>query len=333
MIVGSFLDGLKRTVSAPTVLVSLFVVTFAMSVPLAITVRGMLQEHLDASVAAESAADGVNYDWWQEFMSQAAGLATTFTPAVVGFGAVLHNVSNVLDGEAPIAPVAGALAAYLVVWTFAMGGVIDRYARQRPTRAHGFFAAGGVFFGRFLRLAAIAGVVYWFLFTYVHRWLFDNWYTTLTRDLAVERQAFGWRVLMYVIFGVLLVATNVVFDYAKIRAVVEDRRSMLGALIASARFIARNPGRVLALYALNTAAFLVTIGLWALVAPGVGGAGLAMWLAFALAQVYIAVRLFLKLHVLASQTALFQASLAHASYTAVPPPVWPESPAAEMIRG
>ena len=36
MIVASFLDGLKRTVSAPAVLVSLFVVTFAMSVPLAL---------------------------------------------------------------------------------------------------------------------------------------------------------------------------------------------------------------------------------------------------------------------------------------------------------
>ena len=30
-------------------------------------------------------------------------------------------------------------------WTFLAGGIIDRYARQRPTRAHGFFAAGGVY--------------------------------------------------------------------------------------------------------------------------------------------------------------------------------------------
>ena len=333
MIVASFVDGLKRAVSAPAVLLALFVVTFATSVPLAITVRGMLQEHLGSSVAAERAADGVNYDWWQEFMPQAAGLGTTFTPAVIGFAAVLFNVSNILDGEAPVAPVAGAVAAYLLVWTFAIGGVIDRYARQRPTRAHGFFAASGVFFWRFLRLAAFAGVIYGFLFTYVHTWLFDNWYATLTRDLAVERQAFGWRILMYAIFGVLLLATNALFDYAKIRAVVEDRRSMLGALTASARFIVRNPGRVIGLYGLNTLAFLVVIGLWALVAPGAGRAGLAMWLAFALGQAYIAARLFLKLGMLASQTALFQASLAHASYTAAAPPVWPESPAAEMIRG
>jgi hypothetical protein len=333
MIVGSFLDGLKRTVSAPAVLIGVFAVTFSMAVPLAVTVRGMVREHLGASLAANDAADGVNYDWWQEFMSQAAGLGTTFTPTVVGFAAVLTNVSDVLDGDAPIAPVVGALAAYLLVWTFVMGGVIDRYARQRPTRSYGFFAASGVFFGRFLRLGVMAGLIYWFLFASVHRWLFDDWFRTATRDLAVEREAFAWRLLMYAIFGAILVFVNTLFDYAKIRAVVEDRRSMLGAISAAARFIARNPARVFGLYVMNAATFLLVIGIWALVAPGAGRAGLAMWLAFALAQAYVIARLFVKLHVLASQTALFQALFAHASYTAVPHPMWPESPAAEMIRG
>jgi hypothetical protein len=333
MIVTSFLDGLKRTVSAPAVLIGVFLVTFAMTVPLALTVRGMLQDHLGASLAAHDAADGANYDWWQEFMSQAAGLGTTFTPAVVGFAAVLDNVSGVLDGEGQIAPVAGALGAYLIVWTFIVGGVIDRYARQRPTRSHGFFAASGVFFMRFSRLAVIAGLVYWFLFRYVHTWLFDNWLGAATRDLDIERQAFAWRVLMYAIFGVLLVAANTLFDYAKIRAVVEDRRSMLGALTASGRFITRNPVRVFGLYAVNALLFLAVIGIWALVAPAAGRAGVAMWLAFGVAQLYVIARLLVKLHVLASQTALFQASLAHATYTAVPQPVWPESPAAETVRG
>jgi hypothetical protein len=333
MIALRFLDGLKRTVSAPAVLIGVYVATLAMTVPLALTVRGMLEDHLGSSLAAAEAADAVNYDWWQEFMSQAAGLGTTFTPAIIGFASVLSNVSSVADAQAQIAPVAGAAGAYLLLWAFLLGGIIDRYARQRPTRSHGFFSATGVFFVRFLRLALVAGLIYWFLFAYVHPWLFDTWFTNATRDLDVERQAFAWRILMYAIFGLLLVATNVLFDYAKIRAVVEDRRSMLGALMASARFVARNPGRVFGLYALNVLLFLVVIALWALVVPGSGGAGAAMWLAFALGQLYVLARLFLKLQFLASQTALFQGSLAHAAYVAAPEPVWPESPAAEAIRG
>jgi hypothetical protein len=333
LVLRSFADGIRRTLSAPSVLAGVFALTFLLALPLAATLRAMLQAHLGSSMAASMAADGVNYDWWQEFTSQAAGLGATFSPSIIGFAAVLRNVGGVLDAQREIAPVAGALIAYLLLWTFLAGGIIDRYARQRPTRAHGFFAASGVFFFRFLRLAAAAGIVYVLLFVYVHDWLFDNAYTTATQDLDVERTAFLWRAVMYALFGALLVAISIVFDYAKIRAVVEDRRSMLGALAASIRFVKLHPARVLALYALNSLMFLVVIALWALVAPNAGGAGVSMWLGFLLAQIYLAVRLFVKLHFLASQTALFQASLAHAAYTAAPEPVWPESAAAELIRG
>jgi hypothetical protein len=89
---------------------------------------------------------------------------------------------------------------------------------------------------------------------------------------------------------------------------------------------------VLGLYGLNAAAFLLVTGVWALVAPGAGAGGASIWLAFIVSQLYIAARLFLKLQFVASETALFQASLAHAGYTARPVPTWPESPAAEAIR-
>ena len=313
-----------------------FVMTLALSVPLAIAMNVALRDHLGSSLAANQAADGMNYDWWQEFQSRAQeqplGLATSFTPSIVGFAAVLQNTSSVLDGRAPIPPLAMALAAYLVVWTFASGGIIDRYARQRPTRAHGFFAASGVFFLRFLRLAVLAGLAYWLLFGPVHRWLFDDLFARLTLDVNQERVAFAWRALLYLVFGILLVATNVLFDFARIRAVVEDRRSMTLALVSSARFLRRHAGRVTGLYALNAAAFLLVIALWSLAAPGAGGGGIFIWLALIVTQLYIAARLFLKLQFIASETALFQASLAHASYAAAPLPAWPDSPAAEAIR-
>jgi hypothetical protein len=129
---------------------------------------------------------------------------------------------------------------------------------------------------------------------------------------------FYWRLLMYGIFTALLALTTTVFDYAKVRAVVEDRRSMAGALIAGARFIVRNPGRVAGLYLANAAVLLVVVGLWALVAPGAGGSGASMWAGAAVSQCYILARLMVKLQFLASETALFQRSLAHWGYTAAP---------------
>ena len=330
MVLTTWRDGWKRVAAAPAIVAGVFVLTFVLAWPLALTMRGLLEAHLGASLMAQEAADAVNYDWWQEFTAQASGLGTTFTPAIIGFAATLDNISSLLDGRSEIVPVAGALALYLAAWTFLAGGILDRYARQRPTRAYGFFAASGVYFFRFLRLAVVAGLVYWWLFTYVREWLFTERLADLTRDLSVERTAFLWRLLFYLLFGALIVLANVVFDYAKVRLVVEDRRSALGALAAAARFLRRHPARVLGLYALNGIVFLTLLALWAMVAPGASGSGLSLWTGVAIGQLYLVARLLVKLHFLASQTALFQASLAHAAYTAAPEPVWPESAAGEL---
>jgi hypothetical protein len=189
-----------------------------------------------------------------------------------------------------------------------------------------------VYFWRFLRLGVVAAAAYWFLFAYVHGWLFADLYPRLTRDLSVEREAFAWRAALYVVFVLLLVLVNLIFDYAKIRTVVEDRRSVLGATGAALAFLTRRGGRATALYALNGVTFAALLAIWAVVAPGADGSGAAVWMGFALAQLYVLARLLLKLQFMASQVALFQASLAHAGYVAAPAVVWPESPAAESIR-
>src|SRR5204862_2538677 len=113
-------------------------------------------------------------------------------------------------------------------------------------------------------------------------------------------------------------------------AVVEDRRSMLGAIAAAIRFVRHN-GAAAGLYALNVAIFALGVGLYGLVAPGAGNSGLTMWLAFALGQIYLIARLWVKLVFWGSETALFQGRLAHAGYVASPKPSWPDSPAADAI--
>ena len=333
MVAASWRDGVSRVLSAPAVLAGVFLVTLVTAAPLALVVRGAIEAHLGRSLMAETAADGINYDWWQEFQSQSSGLGTTFSPAVIGFAATLDNISSVLDARAEIIPISVALAAYLLAWTFLSGAVLDRYARQRPTRAHGFFGAAGVHLWRFLRLGVMAGAIYWFLFSYVHGWLLDDAYTRLTRDLSVEREAFAWRVALYAVFGSALIAVNTAFDYARIRLVVEDRRSAIGALKASLAFIVRHAGRVIGLGALNALLFLALMAIWALAAPDAGGTGWSMWTTFLGTQLYVLARLALKLQGMASQTSLFQASLAHAGYTAAPAPAWPDSPAADTIVG
>ncbi len=324
-------EGIRRVNRAPAILLGVWALTLLVSLPLAAVLRGMLAQHLGRSLAADTAASGVNYDWMQEFSDQAAGLGVTFKPTIIGFGAVLDNLSAFMDDVERPGVIVGAASFYILLWIFVAGGVIDRYARDRATHTYGFFASSGVFFFRFLRLAVVQWIVYAFLFGSMHPWLFDRLYPRMTHETSVERTAFAARVVLYLVFGILVAAATMIFDYAKVRAVVEDRRSMLGAIAGALGFIQRNYGAAVSLFLANFALFLIVVGLYALIAPGAGRTGVTMWIGFVVAQLYVIGRLWVKLVFWASETALFQNRLAHAGYVARREPAWPESPAADAI--
>ena len=322
---------MRRVNRAPVILIGVWTLTVLVSIPLALGLRERLEQHMGNSLAADAAASGVNYDWWQEFSDQATGLGATFKPTIIGFGAVLDNLSAFLDNERRPVAIVGAASLYVLLWIFLAGGIIDRFARDRATRAHGFFAACGVFFFRFLRLAAVMWATYAVLFGLLHPWLFGDVFVRMTRNVTVERTAFLERVALYLVFGSLVAGCNLLFDYAKVRAVVEDRHSMIGAIRSAAGFVRRNAAAVVTLYVLDFALFLAVLAVYAVIAPGAGTGGLRMWLGVGVGQLYILGRLWVKLTFWASETALFQRRLAHASYVATPQPTWPESPSAEAI--
>lgn len=213
-------------------------------------------------------------------------------------------------GALPAAPgLASAALAATLLWLFLSGGILDRFARARPIRASAFFATSGEFFVRFLRLSLITAPVYWWLFAW----------------LSPRLTATTWGQVGFV---AALGVVNLVTDYARVRAVVEDRRSMIGALGASLRFIRRRPLRVAGLYLLSMLPALLAIRLWL---------GMSTWseatrgsIAAAL-LVYVILRVWARLTWMAGEVVFFQGELAHATYTARPLPEWPESPAAEAI--
>ena len=327
----AFRDGCRRVNGAPMLLVGLCLATLLVALPLSLAVRDAIATHLGKSMAAESVAAGADYGWWQEFTAQASGVAATFIPSIAGFGAVLNNLDALLDNSRLAGTIAGVTTTWLVIWSFLSGGALDRLARRRRLRAHAFFAACGVHFWRFLRLGLLALTAYSVLFGYVHGWILDDAYVALTRDMTVERTAFVIRLAGYLVFGALLIAVNIVFDYARVRIVVEDRRSAIGAVAAGARFAWRHLGAVAGLYVLNGGVFVLLVLAYAVLSPGAPGAGVGGWIALALGQAYIVARHYLKLLFYASEVALFQGRLAHASYTAAPTVEWPDSPAAESI--
>ena len=70
--VASFLNGIRRVVNAPALLVGVYLVTLAATVPMALALHVSIASHLGNSVAADTAATGVNAEWWEEFGAQAS---------------------------------------------------------------------------------------------------------------------------------------------------------------------------------------------------------------------------------------------------------------------
>ncbi len=196
----------------------------------------------------------------------------------------------------------------LVFWSLASGGVIDRYARDRPTRGRGFFGACGAHAPAMFRVALIA--------------LGLNG----TLNLWLPRPDGSRGVLMAA--TVLLFAVSVTLTYAQVRLVVEDRRSALGAILAAARFVRRNPAALVLHALLAVAAGAVKFGLVRVLIRSADEGSMA---GVGAAEGLIVVQYLLILLSWAAAAVLFQSRLAHASYTAGPPLEWPENPAAEAI--
>jgi hypothetical protein len=242
------------------------------------------------------------------------------------------TLSDVGHGQMPpLLPV--TLAVVLLM--FLAGGTLDLLARDRRIGTAAFFAACGTGFERFLRIGVVLGLCQWLLTMKVGPWLLAS-----LPDVNPANGIWQPRALAAVVLLVLIILLGIIGDYAQVRTMVEDRRSALGAISGSLRFIWRRPIHVLVLYGLNVAA--MSIAFFVVLSAvdrmsrsfnSVPPSATAAFIAIAVV-VYTALALMAaagRLAAMATAVAFFQNELAHAGYTAAPVPTWPNSPAVEAI--
>ncbi len=155
----------------------------------------MLAGHLGGSLAAESAATGVNYDWWNEFLAQAAGVGQSFVPAIIGFAAVLKNLSGVADAERLPIVIAAAVSAHARAVDVprrrraGSAGARSRHRRRRVLRGLRRLLRPVHAAGRHRRRRSTGSCSPGCI-----RGCSTTCCDLLTRDLTVERTAFVYRV-------------------------------------------------------------------------------------------------------------------------------------------
>lgn len=242
-------------------------------------------------------------------LSYALSLHDRMAAADLGLGGFPFNISNREYYQALSPAELSTLALFALAWVFLSGGVIDRLARGTRSSSRRFFAACGACFGPLIRLAILALATYAIVLIWIE--------PAMAR--ASDTMSEPARVTLFGALAILLFAIALVFDYARVRLVIEDRRSAVGALAASFRMLRAYPGRMLAAQGL----FWLALVIWmTLRAP------LPSDPAFGLASLLAAGEIFLKLALVATQAAIYQRVLASAGWVAREEPRWPDEPSA-----
>jgi len=299
-------DGVRRVNRAPALLASLWLVAALCAWPIAMSSR------IDGPMGFELA--GVPVDFGSRLLSEIR--AQTIDRSVelgAGVAQIAGEPGPFVDYESRWMASLTASYPFLALLMLLSGGLIDRLARDRPTGAYGIGAVSGGFFFRFLRLGLLLAAVYAIAFRTLGQW--------------------PWALVA------VLAACNLVFDYTQVRAVVEDRRSMVAALAAAGSFIRRNWLAAAILYAVDYAIFGLFVLVYVALGPGTGfrfgpdrpiAWTIALWII--INQLYVVARLWIRLVFWSTEAALFQSRLAHAGYVARPLPTWPDSASVEAIR-
>jgi hypothetical protein len=300
--------GASRATSARRLVLGLWLVNLLAAGALAVPLGASLQSSIGPSLVHAQLRTGFDMGWFGEVQGTARGLLATFGPTVVGAGAFFNNLEAWLSGDLwrGIPSVVLAGSAYLLLWTFLLGGILVRLSfREEPRPPAGFLADSGRFFWRFAGLAAISGALYTGVY-FLGRWLFRT-IEDLTRDVTVERSVLLPAVTGALIIAFLLCLINLLFDFARVATVLDNRRNPLRALHHAFRMVLRHPLQTLGLHLTLGLVGLALLAAYARIAPGAQQSTLpGIVLAFVAAQIYLIVKLLLRLTFYGSQLTLYE---------------------------
>lgn len=306
---GAIVLGLRRGLSYPMLILALWLLNLALTLPAMWTMKSALFESFEDSRVQENLRTGFDVEWFGEFSAQAKGLERTFDPTLTGAGTFPDNLQDWVTGElwGGLTMLVALGVLYGLAWTFLLGGVLERFSRPGDTRGpRKVLQAGGGYFFRFIRLTILSAPLYWLAYK-VYGWL-DGWFENLLRDVTSEQVAVALALVATGVTAFLLVLIHVCFACARIATVVDGRRSMVFAAVRGAGFVLSHPLRTLGLYGVMAATGLAIVALYGWIGPGAGqDTRFEVVFAFAVGQLFLIARLVLRLSAYGGLMALYGA--------------------------
>lgn len=326
MVFQSLKQGFSKVNTTKRMVLFAWVVNAAMALVLALPLLSQLNAYIRGTLREDELLREFNANWYQTWQidMQASEITRYVDYSILGYAPFLNHAEAVLGGTVVKAVgnffyalivqfsfttpdlLVGLTFLYVLISTFLAGAFIGTYAKEYRLSFTEFLMEGAKYFGRFFRLSLFSLIVYALLFFWLFDWV-DNRIPVWTANSPSEMTPFVYYVTKNALILFMLSVVTLCFDYAKIRIVVEDRVSAFIALVAGARFALKNFRKTYALYLALTLVGLLLIVAYAFLQMQLAQETYAsILLAFALGQLYLMTRIWLKASFYASQTSLYQ---------------------------
>jgi hypothetical protein len=227
----------------PKMVLFLFVINLLFSLLLAIPMYNSLKDSFGRSEAGSRMAKGFDYVWWEEFRDEAKGLDTTFSPSVIGKGAILTNLENLIQMRfyslPPILFVFGLF--YIILHTFLAGGILTIFNQDAPKFTMKEFIQGaGSHFLRFFGLMLFSWVFIIAIGVFLQEG-FISIVSEISSNSLSEVTPFFIELGFSALTFILLLFIQMVFDYARIKVVLEESRNIIKSTLEALAFVFKYP--------------------------------------------------------------------------------------------
>ena len=288
-----------------------FIVNLLFSLPLALPLFHDLGESFGTSHVGQNMVEGFDYLWWEQFRYGSEGVSQTFSPSVIGKGAVLDNLENLLQMRFLSFPPAllALLAFYLLSRTFLTGGVISVLC-DSPQRfsLRAFFHGAGRYFRSFF-LLMLASWAFFYIVGGPLRGKFGELIANTSARSYSERPGFWLGILAGAVTLVLFLLIQMIFDYARIRTVLGPDQNPANSFLGALRFCR---GRFKTTMGISYSFILlnsVLMACYIVIIEGLPQSALGgILFAFVIQELFIAIHIFLRCWLNASQVQLYQSS-------------------------
>jgi hypothetical protein len=254
----NFFKGFITTGKATRMIILLLVINLAFSLILAVPMYHSLKDSFGNSLVGDRMAEGFDYLWWEEYRDEAQGMEQTFTPSIIGKGAFLNNLEGLIQLRIfdlpPIVLVFGLF--YIILHTFLAGGILSILRNSdHKFSLKKFFSGAGSQFVRFFLLMLISWVFFLIIGQAIKGGL-DSILGGVRETAFSEITPFYLGLVFSAVVLFLFLFVQIVFDYGRIKIVLEDSPNILASTAGAFGFVFRHLGSTLGLFYLL---FLVQI--------------------------------------------------------------------------